>query len=367
MFCGLCKKLLKRVKHANVDVLLAMADRQQGSGDMAGATKTMCAAVCAMSAVGATHRELPGALSNLGVLLKEQGKVMAAEQCYRLASRLEPSNAGHYYRMGNARLMRQELELARQSYILSTRRWGTFGDAYNNLGNCLMGMSRFGDAALAYHYAVKSSPQNSNYLVNLGGVLARDDLVGAIDLLERALAIQPNFGEAWNNLANLYRDQGSLEKSAKAYEKALPFLQGNGEVLVNLASVRGYLCEWRGRDQLLHQILTMTHQQLKQGSKVSLSPFYANTFGVTPDVLLALARYQARMTRGAISYLLPLSNWLQRTAMPDAQVKLRIGIMSSDLTNHIVGHGIASLLALWKKQKAGMEVYVFALTPSDAC
>ena len=217
--CGGCKKLLKRVKDADVEALLALADRQQGRGDLAAASKTMCAAVCVMTAGGASHRELPGALSNLGVLFKEQGSILAAEQCYRLALRLEPRNAGHHYRMANARLTRQELELARQSYMRATQRWPTFGDAYNNLGNCLMGMSRFQDAAAAYYYAVESNPGNANYLVNLGGVRARDDLSGAIDLLERALSIQPNFGEAWNNLANLYRDQGSLEKAAKAYEE----------------------------------------------------------------------------------------------------------------------------------------------------
>lgn len=292
--CGVCKKLLKRVKNARVEALLALADKQQGGGDLAVASMTMCAAVCAMTVDGATHPELPGALSNLGVLLKEQGRILAAEQCYGLALRLEPRNAGHLYRMGNARLTRQELELARQSYMLSTRRAGTFGDAYNNLGNCLLGMSRYSDAVAAYRYAVKSSPQNANYLVNLGGLLARDDLAGAIDMLERALSIHPNFGEAWNNLANLYRDQGSLDKSAKSYEKALKYMQGSGEVLVNLASVRGYLCDWRGRKELLQQVLTLSRQQLQQGTKVSLSPFYANTFGCTPDILLELARYQAR-------------------------------------------------------------------------
>jgi len=298
--CGSCKKLLKRVKQAgSVDALLALADRQQAGGDLPGAAKTMCAAVCAIMAAteGAAHHELPGALSNLGVLLKEQSSILAAEQCYRLSTRLEPRNAGHHYRMGNARLARQELELARQSYMQATRRWATFGDAYNNLGNCLMGMSRFRDADVAYHHAVKSSPTNANYLVNLGGVRGRDDLFGAIDMLERALSIQPTFGEAWNNLANMYRDQGSLDKSANAYEEALKFMHGSGEVLVNLASVRGYLCEWRGREELLQQIVNLSHQQLQQGTKVSLSPFYANTFGCTPDVLLELARYQAQRLR----------------------------------------------------------------------
>ena len=33
VFCCLWKKLLNRVKHANVNVLLAMANRQQGSGE----------------------------------------------------------------------------------------------------------------------------------------------------------------------------------------------------------------------------------------------------------------------------------------------------------------------------------------------
>ena len=363
--CGGCKKLLKRIKTASVQALLDLADKQQGGGDIVGASKTMCAAVCAMTAEGAAHRELPGALSNLGVLLKEHGLILAAEQCYRLATRLEPRNAGHHYRMGNARLTRQELELARQAYMRATRHWVTFGDAYNNLGNCLMGMSRFRDAAAAYEYAVKSSPKNANYLVNLGGVRSRDDLSGAIEMLERALAIQPNFGEAWNNLANLYRDQGSLDKAAAAYEEAHKFMRGSGEVLVNLASVRGYLCEWRGRDKLLQQIVALSEQQLQQGAKVSLSPFYANTFGCTPDVLLALARYQARSTAAAVSYLLPLPNWQQPTRLGGPRSRMRVGILSSDLTNHIVGHGTASLLALWKQQRQPIDVYAFALTPSD--
>jgi len=364
--CGSCKKLLKRVKNADVQALLALADHQQGGGDLAAASRTMCAAICVMTAGGASNRELPGALSNLGVLLKEQGSILAAEQCYRLASRLEPRNAGHHYRMANARLTRQELELARQSYMRATQRWPTFGDAYNNLGNCLMGMSRFQDAAAAYYYAVESNPSNANYLVNLGGVRARNDLPGAIDLLERALSIQPNFGEAWNNLANLYRDQGSLEKAAKAYEEALKFMHGSGEVLVNLASVRGYLCEWRGREELLQQIVTLSEQQLRQRVKVSLSPFYANTFGCTPDLLLALARYQAQSAVAGITYLLPLPQWQKAKKLGSPRAKLRIGIISSDLTNHIVGHGIASLLTLWEQQQQALHVYAYALAASDS-
>ena len=379
--CGSCKKLLKRAKQwlgprargasgpdAHLHLLLDHADKQQAGGDLAGASKTMCAALCAMSGMGASpavHREMAGALSNLGVLLKEQGSVGAAEECYRTATRLEPRNAGHHYRMANARLTRHQLELARQSYMQATKLWGTFGDAYNNLGNCLMGMSRFHDAGAAYEHAVNSNPNNANYLVNLGGVRQRLDLPAAIKMLERAVSIQPNFGEAWNNLANMYRDQGSLSQAAEAYEEALKFMRGSGEVLVNLASVRGYLCEWRGRDELLDNIVKLSHQQLHQGSKVSLSPFYANTFGCTPDVLLSLARYQARSTSASVSYLLPLPHWLSPAPIKNLNSHLRVGFMSSDLTNHIVGHGIASLVTLWKQQQQRIQVYCYALTASD--
>ena len=109
----------------------------------------------------------------------------------------------------------------------------------------------------------------------------------------------------------------------------------------------------------------LSPQQLQQGAKVSLSPFYANTFGCTPDVLLALARYQARSTAAAVSYLLPLPNWQQPTRLGGPRSRMRVGILSSDLTNHIVGHGTASLLALWKQQRQPIDVYAFALTPSD--
>eukprot|EP00961_Rhodomonas_salina_P228157 3083753-Rhodomonas_salina.1 len=68
------------------------------------------------------------------------GFLPAAKTCYRTASRLEPKNAGHKYRLGNAMLATNDMGKARAAYVASTKLSPLFGDAYNNLGNCLAAM-----------------------------------------------------------------------------------------------------------------------------------------------------------------------------------------------------------------------------------
>jgi tetratricopeptide (TPR) repeat protein len=133
--CGACQGLTKRVEGLDKTNIINRADREQGSGDFVGAAKTMCGGVC-----NGKLLDDPGGYSNLGVLVKELGLLAAAKACYRTASRLEPTNAGHKYRTGNAMLATNDLGQARAAYVQATKLNPYFGDAYNNLGNCLAAM-----------------------------------------------------------------------------------------------------------------------------------------------------------------------------------------------------------------------------------
>ncbi len=121
--------------------------------------------------------------------LQAMGNAHAALSCYRSSLRLNPAHAVQHYRLGNSlmglqvRLGRRRSEIlssqttvasrnmnpstqphhaalpiwsgedadpgppqefgrARASYLLATVRMPQYGDAYNNLGNCLMNMAR---------------------------------------------------------------------------------------------------------------------------------------------------------------------------------------------------------------------------------
>ena len=51
--------------------------------------------------------------------------------------------------------------------------------------------------------------------------LAAKDDNGALNLLKQAILKNPENGEAWANLGDLYRLKGDIEKAKNAYEKAL--------------------------------------------------------------------------------------------------------------------------------------------------
>jgi hypothetical protein len=92
--CNKCHELQSLVKNFDADRITSLADRQQASGDQRSASRTMCGGIC----LGRLILD-GGAFSNLGVLLKEQGLLIAALACYRTACRLQPKVAGHHYRM----------------------------------------------------------------------------------------------------------------------------------------------------------------------------------------------------------------------------------------------------------------------------
>ena len=55
----------------------------------------------------------------------------------------------------------------------------------------------------------------------------------AIYRWERATQIDPNYAEAYNDLAVAYEHEGQLEKARKAYEKALELAPSNAQIRQN--------------------------------------------------------------------------------------------------------------------------------------
>ncbi len=92
--CGSCDQLQTLVNRLTPNSITMLADRQQASGDQISGSRTMCGGICS----GLLILD-GGSFSNLGVLLKEQGLIASAMACYRIAQRLQPSVAGHHYRM----------------------------------------------------------------------------------------------------------------------------------------------------------------------------------------------------------------------------------------------------------------------------
>ena len=56
----------------------------------------------------------------------------------------------------------------------------------------------------------------------IGNVLGEQGkLEESIDAYQKAIRIQPDYAEAYNNLGDVLREQGRLEESIDAYQKAI--------------------------------------------------------------------------------------------------------------------------------------------------
>ena len=60
----------------------------------------------------------------------------------------------------------------------------------------------------------------------------------AVDTYKRAIELQPNFPDAYCNLANALKEQGKVEESEECYNTALTLCPSHADSLNNLANIK---------------------------------------------------------------------------------------------------------------------------------
>jgi tetratricopeptide (TPR) repeat protein len=100
------------------------------------------------------------------------------------------------------------------------------------------------EAASQKERSAKENEVQADHLVKQADEAAvKNDLPGALDLLQQALAKDPNSGAAYSMLAKLYYSQGEIEKASDAIAKALEL----GPHQPDFLYVQGKILEKQGR------------------------------------------------------------------------------------------------------------------------
>jgi Tfp pilus assembly protein PilF len=113
-------------------------------------------------------------------------------------------------------------------------------DAWFNLGYCLRQLLQPDAALQAYQQAIAAGldePEQAH--LNMAAVKAEvlHDVTGARASLQTALALQPGFVLAWQNLGQLEEDVGDAAAARAAYEQALRHAPGLGRAHARLAGI----------------------------------------------------------------------------------------------------------------------------------
>jgi len=185
------------------------------------------------------------------------------------------------------------------------------------LGVATKGQGRWEEACEKFEQALQLEPR---YVIclNTYGLLLRD--MGrshqARQCFERALEVDPDFGAAMNNL-------GSVLKDVARYPEALKWLRKGAENLPNNPAAHSNVLF-----TLVGYELEPANERLAEAERFGLK--FANS---------------------------PFERWKDRIPLPDAERKLKIGLLSPDFCRHAVSYFIEPLLEQWDRDQLHITLY----------
>ena len=160
--------------------------------------------------------------SNLGVILKEQGKLNEAEILIRKAIKHSPGYANAYSNLGNLLQDQGKIQEAVDSYRKAIDIDPKFAHAISNLGNILTDLAQLEEAELLTRKAILLKPNFAEPYNNLGNIMRkRGNLIEAKESTEKAIKLKPNYAQALSNLGNIYRALNQAEKAEIYTREAL--------------------------------------------------------------------------------------------------------------------------------------------------
>ena len=183
--------------------------------------------------------------NNLGVALQEGGRTTEAIDHYRRAIELKPDYTPALSNLGTALRAAGRVDEAIAVYSQALERNGDRAATHLNLGNALMSQGRVTDAIASFRQALALEPTShtrktlANALYDNGTIaIERGEFDRAIGQLGEAVALEPDYAEAHNNLGIALASQGRLQEAMVEWQAALRLNPQLGDAQQNLERAR---------------------------------------------------------------------------------------------------------------------------------
>jgi len=299
----------------------------------------------------------PEAHFNLGQVYRATGRIDEAIAAYRRALLLKPDFPEILNNLGDALRLKGQGDEAVSAYRRALEIRPDLMEAQNNLGNALLAAGRLDEAIAAYRRAVQLKPDFPEIHNNLANALReRRQFDESIAACRRALELRPGYAEAHNNLGAALAEQGRLEEAITAYRCALElkadFPEAHNNLAVGLAALgqfdeaipafrRGLrLRPW---DASAHSNLIFT---------LSFHPGY--DAGMIAEERV---RWNRQFSDPSKPFILPHTNDRNPAR------RLRIGYVSPDFRDHVVGRNLIPLFERHDRQSFEIACYSGVISP----
>ena len=220
------------------------------------------------------------------VILGKTGQPDSLGQDYPQEIEGNRTDADAYNNLGNALVGQGKLKEAAQAYHCALEISPNDADTYNNLASVLVGQGKLEEATQAYHQALEISPNDADVHYNLGRALVgQGKLEEAVQVYHQALGINSDDADVYYYLGKVLTEQGKLEEAIQSYAKAL-------EINPNLTVVYNNLGPVLQKQSRLEEAVQVYHRALE------ISPDDASTHNNLGNAL----KQQGRLERAIQAY-----------------------------------------------------------------
>jgi protein O-GlcNAc transferase len=299
----------------------------------------------------------PEVLHLLGYALYQSGKPLEGLPFIERGIGLNPSSPIFHCNHGVLLAVLHRDADAASACRRATELRPNFPEAWYNLGNALRALGRLPEAIDAYRRSLQQRPGAAYGHNNLGiALLTNNQVAEAVEEFRAALAIQPDIYEAAINLGNALYRLRRFEESTAAFREAMqlgpdqraPYenlavsLAQIGELDESLATFRAGMAKHPSDWRLQSGLVYMMHFHPK----------------FTPvEILREHADFDRRhclvFTRAVGPHLKD----------PDPVRRLRIGYVSPDFRDHVIGRNILPILR--EHDHANFEIFCYSNNATD--
>jgi protein O-GlcNAc transferase len=332
--------------HANLGILLADSGQTNE-------------AIVAYHRAIALNPRLPQPYNNLGNVLKDIGKLDDALAAYDRAIALKRDYAEAYNNRGVALREKGDIDEAIAAYRQAFALKPDYAQAYSNLGNALRAKGQLDEAIAAHRQAIALSPNSAEFHCNLAVALIDNaQLDEAIVAARQAVALTPSLPEAHNNLGIALKGQDQPDAAVLAYRQAIALRPNYAEAHGNLGNVLKMQGQLDAAVAAFRQAIALKPDSVDAHGQLILALQYHPDFD---DRAIAeeLARWNRRHAEPRRKVIRPHSN------DRDPERGLRIGYVSPDFRNHVVGRNVMPLFQHHDRRQFHITCYAQMLHPDS--
>jgi FkbM family methyltransferase len=306
-----------------------------------------------------------------GTALSKQGGWEAAIAAFSQAVQLEPADAKAHYYLGTTLARQGRLDEAVRFLSQACQLNPTHAGTHNNLGNALRNQGCLDDAISHFREALRLEPRFADGHYNLGlallqqgrpdlalssfqqAVRLKPDHAPACASLEQLLKRNPNLADAQNDLGNAFAAVGRLDEAVACFEQALRANPTYAPAYNNLGNAR------KDQGQIAEAIACYRQAAALKPDRQECASnlLYSLTFDPAHDAGAILEEHRRWQQEHARFAAPSFAN------EPSPERRLRIGYVSPDFRDHVVGENIWPLLRHHDRKQFEITLYANVSRP----